>query len=80
MGGLSQLGGGVDTALWLDPPPQKKTGSIAGPPKILLRLTPGPGSPLSGDAALKALVAALKLVSGTNLSRPQQQNLPLSLA
>ena len=29
----------VDTALWLDPPPKKA--QFAGPPKILLRLTPG---------------------------------------
>ena len=33
-------GGGVDTALWQDPPGKK--GAIDGPPKILPRLTPGP--------------------------------------
>ena len=33
-------GGGVGTALWLKPP---QKGSIEGPPKILPRLTPGPG-------------------------------------
>ena len=43
-GGLSFAArGGVDTALWLDPPPpHQHKGSIDGPPKILPRLTPGP--------------------------------------
>ena len=44
VGGLSTGGGGgVDTALWLDPPPSPKKGSIdPPPPKILPRLTPRP--------------------------------------
>ena len=43
LGGLSTpgRGGGSDTALWLHPPPKK--GSLDGPPKLLPRLTPGPG-------------------------------------
>ena len=38
--GLSLPGGGVDTALWLEPPPQKD--QLKAPPKILPRLTPRP--------------------------------------
>ena len=42
VGGLSTSGGGVDTALWLDPPPPPPKGSIDRHPKILPRLIRGP--------------------------------------